>query len=45
MDNETRKELRSLLLDIFKLSYRVFLLIGLLIAFVMLVQYGFSIIR
>ena len=45
MDNETKKELKGLMKDIFKLGYHVFFFFCLLIALVILIQHGFSVMK
>ena len=45
MDNETKKELKGLMIDIFKLGYHVLFLIGLIAVIVILIQQGFNMIR
>ncbi|MEY8321829.1 hypothetical protein AAK894_12295 [Lachnospiraceae bacterium 46-61] len=45
MDNETKKELKGLMIDIFKLGYHVLFLIGLIAVLVILIQQGFNMIR
>ena len=44
MDSETIKELKVLILDLFRLGYHVLSLIGLVIVLVILVKYSFGMI-
>ena len=44
MDSETRKELKVLIIDLFRLGYHILSLIGLVIVLVIFVKYGFDMI-